>query len=102
MSSVQGEEYVILHKQDQLWWRAQDKHGSVLTVFTNPTHPGKPEKQRNFTVPLVTSSSSHREEQLRRAFVLSASRVPFCGGVLVELGEVSGEREASEEEGGIE
>uniref|UniRef100_A0A672HIT9 Tyrosine-protein kinase n=1 Tax=Salarias fasciatus TaxID=181472 RepID=A0A672HIT9_SALFA len=23
----QGEEYVILHKQDQLWWRAQDKHG---------------------------------------------------------------------------
>uniref|UniRef100_A0A7N6BTU6 Tyrosine-protein kinase n=1 Tax=Anabas testudineus TaxID=64144 RepID=A0A7N6BTU6_ANATE len=23
----QGEEYIILHKQDQLWWRAQDKHG---------------------------------------------------------------------------
>lgn len=23
----QGEEYTILHKQDQLWWRAQDKHG---------------------------------------------------------------------------
>lgn len=23
----QGEEYRILHKQDQLWWRAQDKHG---------------------------------------------------------------------------
>lgn len=27
----QGEEYIILHKQDQLWWRAQDKHGWVHT-----------------------------------------------------------------------
>lgn len=26
---LKGEEYVILHKQDQLWWRAQDKHGYV-------------------------------------------------------------------------
>lgn len=25
----QGEEYIILHKQDQLWWRAQDKHGYI-------------------------------------------------------------------------
>lgn len=23
----QGEEYTILHKQDQLWWQAQDKYG---------------------------------------------------------------------------
>ncbi|KTG36221.1 hypothetical protein cypCar_00044253, partial [Cyprinus carpio] len=22
-----GETYIILHKQDQLWWRAKDKHG---------------------------------------------------------------------------
>ncbi|KAF3837538.1 hypothetical protein F7725_005002 [Dissostichus mawsoni] len=28
----QGEEYVILHKQDQLWWRAQDRHGGGFVV----------------------------------------------------------------------
>lgn len=50
---LKGEEYVILHKQDQLWWRAQDKHGYVETiqrspqksntdlVFTNPALPDK-------------------------------------------------------------
>ncbi|XP_034412727.1 tyrosine-protein kinase Tec isoform X2 [Cyclopterus lumpus] len=31
----QGEEYVILHKQDQLWWRAQDKHGSKGFIPSN-------------------------------------------------------------------
>uniref|UniRef100_A0A8C4E8Z8 Tyrosine-protein kinase n=1 Tax=Dicentrarchus labrax TaxID=13489 RepID=A0A8C4E8Z8_DICLA len=31
----QGEEYIILHKQDQLWWRAQDKHGSVELNIVN-------------------------------------------------------------------
>lgn len=27
----QGEEYKILHKQDQLWWKAEDKQGYVRT-----------------------------------------------------------------------
>ncbi|XP_029938414.1 tyrosine-protein kinase Tec isoform X2 [Salarias fasciatus] len=31
----QGEEYVILHKQDQLWWRAQDKHGNKGFIPSN-------------------------------------------------------------------
>ncbi|XP_068443457.1 tyrosine-protein kinase Tec isoform X3 [Clinocottus analis] len=31
----QGEEYVILHKQDQLWWRAQDKHGNNGFIPSN-------------------------------------------------------------------
>ncbi|KAK2863294.1 hypothetical protein Q5P01_002827 [Channa striata] len=31
----QGEEYIILHKQDQLWWRAQDKHGSRGFIPSN-------------------------------------------------------------------
>ncbi|XP_034021034.1 tyrosine-protein kinase TXK [Thalassophryne amazonica] len=30
-----GEEYVILHKQDQLWWRAQDKHGNKGFIPSN-------------------------------------------------------------------
>ncbi|XP_052316681.1 tyrosine-protein kinase TXK [Oncorhynchus keta] len=29
LTLTQGDEYTILHKQDQLWWRAQDKHGPV-------------------------------------------------------------------------
>lgn len=29
-----GDEYTILHKQDQLWWRAKDKHGSVEHKLT--------------------------------------------------------------------
>ncbi|KAF7229731.1 tyrosine-protein kinase Tec-like [Nothobranchius furzeri] len=32
---LQGEEYVILHKQDQLWWRAQDKHGNKGFIPSN-------------------------------------------------------------------
>ncbi|XP_061565492.1 tyrosine-protein kinase TXK isoform X1 [Cololabis saira] len=31
----QGEEYVILHKQDQLWWRAQDNHGNEGFIPSN-------------------------------------------------------------------
>ncbi|XP_078137915.1 tyrosine-protein kinase TXK [Centroberyx gerrardi] len=31
----QGEEYIILHKQDQLWWRAQDRHGSKGFIPSN-------------------------------------------------------------------
>ncbi|RVE60807.1 hypothetical protein OJAV_G00184280 [Oryzias javanicus] len=31
----QGEDYVILHKQDQLWWRAQDKHGNKGFIPSN-------------------------------------------------------------------
>ncbi|XP_033970157.1 tyrosine-protein kinase TXK-like [Trematomus bernacchii] len=31
----QGEEYVILHKQDQLWWRAQDRHGNKGFIPSN-------------------------------------------------------------------
>ncbi|XP_034532954.1 tyrosine-protein kinase TXK isoform X1 [Notolabrus celidotus] len=31
----QGEQYVILHKQDQLWWRAQDKHGNKGFIPSN-------------------------------------------------------------------
>uniref|UniRef100_A0A7N8YNF5 Tyrosine-protein kinase n=1 Tax=Mastacembelus armatus TaxID=205130 RepID=A0A7N8YNF5_9TELE len=31
----QGEEYTILHKQDQLWWRAQDKHGNKGFIPSN-------------------------------------------------------------------
>lgn len=29
----QGEEYIILHKQDQLWWRAQDQHGYIRKLY---------------------------------------------------------------------
>ncbi|XP_024918866.1 tyrosine-protein kinase TXK [Cynoglossus semilaevis] len=31
----QGDEYIILHKQDQLWWRAQDKHGNKGFIPSN-------------------------------------------------------------------
>ncbi|KAM3857477.1 tyrosine-protein kinase TXK [Diretmus argenteus] len=31
----QGEEYIILHKQDQLWWRAQDRHGNKGFIPSN-------------------------------------------------------------------
>ncbi|XP_030630811.1 tyrosine-protein kinase Tec [Chanos chanos] len=31
----QGEEYTILHKQDQLWWRAQDKYGNKGFIPSN-------------------------------------------------------------------
>ncbi|XP_072552385.1 tyrosine-protein kinase TXK isoform X2 [Salminus brasiliensis] len=31
----QGEEYTILHKQDQLWWRVQDKHGNKGFIPSN-------------------------------------------------------------------
>ncbi|KAM9718123.1 tyrosine-protein kinase TXK [Menidia menidia] len=31
----QGEEYVILHKQDQLWWSARDKHGKKGFIPSN-------------------------------------------------------------------
>ncbi|KAM9425030.1 tyrosine-protein kinase Tec [Pholidichthys leucotaenia] len=31
----QGEEYIILHKQDQLWWRAQDKQGNKGFIPSN-------------------------------------------------------------------
>ncbi|XP_056155977.1 tyrosine-protein kinase Tec [Lampris incognitus] len=31
----QGEEYTILHKQDQLWWRAQDRHGNKGFIPSN-------------------------------------------------------------------
>ncbi|KAM9836918.1 tyrosine-protein kinase TXK [Aulostomus maculatus] len=31
----QGEEYTILHKQDQLWWRVQDKHGNEGFIPSN-------------------------------------------------------------------
>ncbi|XP_069574123.1 tyrosine-protein kinase TXK isoform X1 [Brachyistius frenatus] len=31
----QGEDYIILHKQDQLWWRAQDKHGNKGFIPSN-------------------------------------------------------------------
>ncbi|KAG7498102.1 tyrosine-protein kinase TXK-like [Solea senegalensis] len=31
----QGDEYVILHKQDQLWWKAQDKHGNRGFIPSN-------------------------------------------------------------------
>ncbi|XP_063042661.1 tyrosine-protein kinase TXK [Engraulis encrasicolus] len=30
-----GEEYTILHKQDQLWWRAEDKHGNKGFIPSN-------------------------------------------------------------------
>uniref|UniRef100_A0A8B9HAW9 Tyrosine-protein kinase n=1 Tax=Astyanax mexicanus TaxID=7994 RepID=A0A8B9HAW9_ASTMX len=33
LNLIKGEEYTVLHKQDQLWWRVQDKHGSVLLYF---------------------------------------------------------------------
>ncbi|XP_035281672.1 tyrosine-protein kinase TXK isoform X2 [Anguilla rostrata] len=31
----QGEEYTILHKQDHLWWRAQDRHGNKGFIPSN-------------------------------------------------------------------
>ncbi|KAL7863875.1 hypothetical protein AOLI_G00152950 [Acnodon oligacanthus] len=31
----QGEVYTILHKQDQLWWRAEDKHGNKGFIPSN-------------------------------------------------------------------
>lgn len=30
-----GEEYRILHKQDQLWWRAEDQHGNKGFIPSN-------------------------------------------------------------------
>ncbi|KAJ8269613.1 hypothetical protein COCON_G00122200 [Conger conger] len=30
-----GEEYTILHKQDQLWWRAEDRHGNKGFIPSN-------------------------------------------------------------------
>ncbi|KAL0970613.1 hypothetical protein UPYG_G00244430, partial [Umbra pygmaea] len=35
LTLVQGEPYTILHKQDQLWWRAQDKHGNKGFIPSN-------------------------------------------------------------------
>ncbi|CAL9694806.1 unnamed protein product [Knipowitschia caucasica] len=35
LTITQGEEYTILHKQDQLWWRAQDKHGNKGFIPSN-------------------------------------------------------------------
>ncbi|KAJ8008538.1 hypothetical protein DPEC_G00105920 [Dallia pectoralis] len=35
LSLVQGEYYTILHKQDQLWWRVQDKHGNKGFIPSN-------------------------------------------------------------------
>ncbi|KAM9407809.1 tyrosine-protein kinase TXK [Salvelinus alpinus] len=35
LTLTQGDEYTILHKQDQLWWRAQDKHGNKGFIPSN-------------------------------------------------------------------
>uniref|UniRef100_A0A8C4E419 Tyrosine-protein kinase n=1 Tax=Dicentrarchus labrax TaxID=13489 RepID=A0A8C4E419_DICLA len=47
----QGEEYIILHKQDQLWWRAQDKHGSVeLNIVNTKQYKQTSDKEGGFVV----------------------------------------------------
>ncbi|KAM9445135.1 tyrosine-protein kinase TXK [Clarias gariepinus] len=35
LSLRRGEEYRILHKQDQLWWRAEDRHGNKGFIPSN-------------------------------------------------------------------
>ncbi|KAG9269411.1 tyrosine-protein kinase TXK-like [Astyanax mexicanus] len=35
LNLIKGEEYTVLHKQDQLWWRVQDKHGNKGFIPSN-------------------------------------------------------------------
>ncbi|XP_053715332.1 tyrosine-protein kinase Tec [Synchiropus splendidus] len=35
LTLVKGEEYIILHKQDQQWWRAQDQQGNTGFIPSN-------------------------------------------------------------------
>uniref|UniRef100_A0A8C5H2K6 Tyrosine-protein kinase n=1 Tax=Gouania willdenowi TaxID=441366 RepID=A0A8C5H2K6_GOUWI len=33
LTLLQGEEYTILHKQDEFWWRAQDREGKAVGIL---------------------------------------------------------------------
>ncbi|KAJ8403645.1 hypothetical protein AAFF_G00349710 [Aldrovandia affinis] len=81
-----GEEYTILHKQDQLWWRAEDKHGNKGFIPSNyVTEKDKIEAQEWYCKNITRSKAEQllRQEAKEGGFIVRDSSQQGCYTVSV-------------------
>nr|XP_055045472.1 tyrosine-protein kinase TXK isoform X1 [Misgurnus anguillicaudatus] len=74
-----GEEYTILHKQDQLWWRAEDKHGNKGFIPSNyVTESGTIEANNWYCKNINRAEAEHllRQEGKDGGFIVRSSSQP--------------------------
>ncbi|XP_051517556.1 tyrosine-protein kinase TXK isoform X2 [Myxocyprinus asiaticus] len=74
-----GEEYTILHKQDQLWWRAKDRHGNKGFIPSNyVTEIGTIEANQWYCKNINRAEAEHllRQEGKDGGFVVRSSSQP--------------------------
>ncbi|KAG9347080.1 hypothetical protein JZ751_006007 [Albula glossodonta] len=82
----QGEEYTILHKQDQLWWRAEDKHGNKGFIPSNyVTEKDKIEAHEWYCKNITRSRAEQllRQEAKEGGFIVRDSSQQGCYTVSV-------------------
>ncbi|KAI7793941.1 tyrosine-protein kinase TXK isoform X1 [Triplophysa rosa] len=75
----QGDEYTILHKQDQLWWRAKDEHGNKGFIPSNyVTEVGTIEANHWYCKNINRAEAEHllRQEGKDGGFVVRSSSQP--------------------------
>eukprot|EP00063_Salmo_salar_P064425 XP_014039260.1 PREDICTED: tyrosine-protein kinase Tec-like [Salmo salar] len=86
LTLTQGEEYTILHKQDQLWWRAQDKHGNKGFIPSNyVTEKDRIEANQWYCQSITRSEAEQllRKEAKEGGFVVRESSQQGCYTVSV-------------------
>ncbi|XP_055793024.1 tyrosine-protein kinase TXK, partial [Salvelinus fontinalis] len=86
LTLTQGDEYTILHKQDQLWWRAQDKHGNKGFIPSNyVTEKDRIEANQWFCQSITRSEAEQllRQEAKEGGFVVRESSQQSCYTVSV-------------------
>ncbi|XP_041738232.1 tyrosine-protein kinase TXK [Coregonus clupeaformis] len=86
LTLTQGEEYIILHKQDQLWWRAQDKHGNKGFIPSNyVTEKNRIEANQWYCQNITRSEAEQllRQEAKEGGFVVRESSQQGCYTVSV-------------------
>ncbi|KAG7461756.1 hypothetical protein MATL_G00194450 [Megalops atlanticus] len=82
----QGEEYTILHKQDQLWWRAEDKYGNKGFIPSNyVTEKDKIEAHEWYCKNITRSKAEQllRQEAKEGGFIVRDSSQQGCYTVSV-------------------
>ncbi|XP_042154455.1 tyrosine-protein kinase TXK [Oncorhynchus tshawytscha] len=86
LTLTQGDEYTILHKQDQLWWRAQDKHGNKGFIPSNyVTEKDRIEANQWYCQSITRSEAEQllRQEAKEGGFVVRESSQQSCYTVSV-------------------
>uniref|UniRef100_A0A3P8ZNE3 Tyrosine-protein kinase n=1 Tax=Esox lucius TaxID=8010 RepID=A0A3P8ZNE3_ESOLU len=81
LSLIQGEYYTILHKQDQLWWRVQDKHGNKGFIPSNyVTEKDRIEANQWYCQNITRSEAEQllRQEGKEGGFVVRESSQKGC------------------------